>query len=307
MKISLVGAGNIGGMLAMLLVKAGTEEIVLFDIVEGLPDGKALDLEQAAALAGSKVSLLGTSSYDDIAGSDIVVVSAGFPRKPGMSRENLFEKNKAVISQVSRNIRKHAPDSVVIVVTNPLDLMALVALKETGFPKQRVMGMAGVLDSARLKQFISEKAGCSPAEVNAMVLGSHGDSMVPVLSHTTVRGKPVADVLSSKDIEDAVERTRNAGAEIVSLLKTGSAFFAPAQSILEMTESIARDSRKTLPVSVFLEGEYGQSGIFTGVPCVIGKNGAEKIVELEFSEDEQEQFNASASAARENAKKFGLL
>jgi malate dehydrogenase len=303
-KIALIGAGNIGGTLAHLLALKQLGDVVLFDKIEGVPQGKALDILQAMAIEGSDCSVIGTNDYKDIEGSDVVIVTAGVPRKPGMSRDDLLSINADIIKSVATGIKEHAPNAFVIVITNPLDAMVQVMLKATGFKPSKVVGMAGVLDSARFRAFLAEEFKVSVANVTAFVLGGHGDSMVPLVRYSTISGIPLHDMikmgLSTKDRIDAiVNRTRNGGGEIVNLLKTGSAFYAPATSAIEMAESYLKDQRKVLPCAAYLSGEYGYKDIYVGVPAIIGKSGVEKIVEIELNQDEKIAFDKSVSGVKE--------
>lgn len=303
-KISVIGAGNVGATAALKMAQKGLGDIVLVDVAEGVPQGKALDIQQSMPLWGSRSRIVGTNDFSDMADSDIVVVTAGVPRKPGMSREDLLEVNSGIIKSVCGEIRQHAPGSIVIVVTNPLDSMACLAHMELGFPRERVMGMAGVLDTARFRCFLAQELGVEPSEIEALVLGSHGDSMVPVMEHTRVGGKDVRELVPGERLKEIVERTRNAGAEIVSHLKSGSAFYAPGASIAEMAEAILKDSGNILPVSACLEGEYGHSGLFLGVPARLGRNGIEEIVELELEQDTREALARSACAIKEGLSRL---
>ena len=306
MKVSVIGAGNVGATTALLLAQAGFEEIALVDIVENVAEGKTLDLKEAAPLQGFTTKINGSTGYEVIDNSDVVVVTAGSPRKPGMSREDLLEINKKVVSSVSEQIKQHAPSSIIIMVTNPLDLMAFVAMKVTGFPRERVIGMAGMLDTARFRYFLADALNVSPEKIEAMVLGSHGDSMVPLLSQTTADGKPVAEFLEKEKLDAIIERTRKGGAEIVVLLKTGSAFYAPAASVVEMVKAIESDSDIALPCSAFLQNEYGLSDLFIGVPCKLGKQGLREVVELPLSKQEKQELNSSAEAIKKGIEDLGL-
>jgi malate dehydrogenase len=305
-KISVIGAGNVGATAALKIAQKGLGDVVLVDVVEGVPQGKALDIEQSMPLWGSTSRITGTNDFSDMADSDVVVVTAGVPRKPGMSREDLLEVNSGIMKSVCREIRQHAPGSVVIVVTNPLDSMAYLAYRELGFPRERVMGMAGVLDTARFRCFLAQELGTDPSQIEALVLGSHGDSMVPVIEHARAGGKGVRNLLSPERLNAVVERTRNAGAEIVSHLKTGSAFYAPGASIAEMAEAVLKDTGKILPVSAYLEGEYGHSGIFLGVPARLGGNGIEEIVEVEMEQETREALGRSARVIKEALGRLNL-
>lgn len=293
-KIALVGAGMIGGTLAHLAALKGLGDVVLFDVVEGLPQGKALDLAAAAPVEGYDCTLTGTNDYEDLAGADVCIVTAGVARKPGMSRDDLIGINAKIVKTVAENLKQYAPSSFVIVVSNPLDAMVTLMKRVTGFPKQRVVGMAGVLDTARFRAFIAMELGVSVKDVEAMVLGGHGDSMVPLPRYATVSGVPLAALLPADRIEALIQRTRNGGAEIVALLKTGSAYYAPASAAVAMAASILRDERRVLPACVRLDGQYGLRNVFAGVPVVLGDGGVEMIVELELSAEELQALQASA-------------
>ena len=300
-KIALIGAGQIGGTMALLALQRELGDILLFDIAEGIPQGKALDLYESAPIEGWNAKLLGTNEYKAIAGADVCIVTAGLPRKPGMSRDDLVSTNTKIIKQVAEGIKEHAPDAFVIVITNPLDAMVYVLQKITGFPKERVMGMAGVLDSARFRSFISMETGVSVEDISAFVLGGHGDTMVPLPRYSTIAGIPLLEYpgLDEAKIEAMVERTRKGGGEIVKLLKTGSAFYAPAASAIAMTEAILKDQKRIFPCAVLATGEYGQKGIFIGLPALLGAKGVEKIIEVKLSAKEQEELENSAKAVRE--------
>jgi malate dehydrogenase len=300
-KIALIGAGQIGGTLAHLVAMKELGDVVLFDVQDGLPQGKALDLAQSAPVEGFNASLRGTSSYQDIAGADVVIVTAGVPRKPGMSRDDLLEINLKVMEQVGAGIAKYAPDAFVICITNPLDAMVWALQKFSGLPSAKVVGMAGVLDSARFRHFIADELKVSVEDVTAFVLGGHGDSMVPLTRYSTVAGIPLPDLVKmgwlDKDRLDAiVQRTRDGGAEIVGLLKTGSAYYAPATSAVEMAESYLKDKKRVLPAAAYLKGEYGVKGTYVGVPVVIGAGGAERVVEIALNSAEQKAFDGSVAA-----------
>ncbi|MCH9753437.1 MAG: malate dehydrogenase [Alphaproteobacteria bacterium] len=301
-KISLIGAGNIGGTMAHILAMKGTADIVLFDIVEGVPQGKALDISQCAAAEGVDASVVGTNSYSDIENSDVIIVTAGIARKPGMSRDDLISVNTKVIKSVAENIKKHSPGAFVIVVTNPLDAMVYVMQKASGISPKKVIGMAGVLDTSRYNFFVSQATGVSVKEIKSLVLGGHGDTMVPLNNHTTVGGVSLTSLLSKKEIDEITERTRKGGAEIVGLLKTGSAFYAPAASAIEMAESYMFDRKRLLPCAAYLNGEYGEKDIYVGVPVIIGSKGVEKILELELTKEEKFSFQRSVSAVKELTK-----
>ncbi len=286
-KISLIGAGNIGGELAQRLMEKELGDVVLFDVVEGLPQGKALDLLEARPVEGSDSFLTGTQSYEDIQGSDVVIVTAGLARKPGMSRDDLLSKNLSIMTDVAQNIKKYAPDAFVIVVSNPLDAMVYTMQKVTGFPHRRVIGMAGVLDSSRFCAFVAMELGVSVRDVQAMVLGGHGDDMVPIVRLCSVGGIPLTELLSAEKIEAIVKRTQLAGGEIVSLLKTGSAYFSPAASAIAMAESYLRDKKRVLPCAAYCNGEFGIQGYYVGVPIVLGGEGVERILEFQLNDAEK--------------------
>jgi malate dehydrogenase len=307
---AVIGAGQVGATTAQRLVEKGICDVVLFDVVEGMPQGKALDLMEAAPLEHHDRRVTGTNRYEDIAGAAIVVITAGLPRKPGMSREDLLAMNAKIIRDVADNVKRHAPGAIVIVVTNPLDIMTFLAARATGFPHARVFGMAGVLDAARMRYFLAERAGCVPREVEATVLGGHGDLMVPVSSHSRIQGKPVKDVIPADELAKIEQRTRDGGAEIVALLKTGSAFYAPASSVAEMVQAILRDEKKTLPVCAWCEGEYGIRGIYFGVPAELGRDGVRRIVEIPLASEEAKGLAASAEKVKKGVdelEKLGLL
>jgi malate dehydrogenase len=303
-KIGLVGAGNIGGTLAHLAANKELGDVVLFDVVEGLPQGKALDIAQACAVEDVDVSIKGTNDYKDLEGADVVIVTAGIARKPGMSRDDLVATNTGIVSTVADNLKKFCPNAFVIVITNPLDAMVWVMQQKTGFDPKKVVGMAGVLDSARFSFFVAEALGCSQKDVTTFVLGGHGDTMVPVVKYSTVAGIPLPDIikqggLKQDALDKMVQRTRDGGAEIVGLLKTGSAFYAPAASAIQMATSYLRDEKQLLPCAAYLNGEYGQKDIYVGVPCVIGAAGVERIVEIDLPDEQKKQFEHSVNAVRE--------
>ncbi len=297
-KIASIGAGNVGASVAQYCLEAELGDVVLTDIVEGMPQGKALDLTEAGPIRGYSSQCIGTNDYKDIEGADVVVVTAGLPRKPGMSRLDLLEKNAQIISGICDSIKQYAPDSVVILVTNPLDVMVYLAYKKLGFPAKRVVGMAGCLDSSRMRSFVAMELGVSMKNVDTMVLGSHGDDMVPLPHYTTVSGIPITKLLPQDKIDAIVERTRKGGGEIVKLLKTGSAYYAPAGSVARMVASILRDEKQLLPCAALLDGQYGLEDIYMGVPCVLGKDGVEKILELEISDADQASLHNSANEVR---------
>ena len=292
-KISLIGGGNIGGVLAQLAAQKQLGDVVLFDVVEGLPQGKALDISHALPLLGSDSRVIGTNDYADTANSDLYIVTAGLARKPGMSRDDLLATNLKIIKDVSQNIAQHSPEAMVIVVSNPLDVMVWSLKQLTGFPRERVVGMAGVLDSARFRFFVAEKLGVSVRDVVALVLGGHGDTMVPLSRYCSVNGIPLRSLLDQAAIDAIVKRVQGAGGEIVGLLKTGSAFMSPAYAAIEMAESILRDQKRVLLCAAYLDGEYGVSGIYMGVPVQLGAGGVERIFELELDTDEQAMLNKS--------------
>jgi malate dehydrogenase len=305
-KITVVGAGNVGTTTAQLIAEKNLADIVLIAIIEGVPQGKALDIHEACPLWKSSVSVKGTNSYDDTTGSDIVVITAGLARKPGMSRDDLLQANAEIIRGVAENIARTSPESIVIVVTNPMDVMAQLTQMVTGFPYRRVIGMGGILDSTRMRSFIASEMGLSPWSIQTMVMGGHGDQMVPMPRFTTVDGKNITDVLPEERIKAIIERTKNGGAEIVGLLKTGSAYYAPAASVVEMIENMFGNKNEPLPCSVYLEGENGVNGVYLGVPVILSPKGAEKIVEIELTEEEKEALSASAEAVRGLIKKIGI-
>lgn len=302
-KIALIGAGNIGGTLAHLAGLKELGDIVLFDVMEGIPQGKALDLAQSAAVEGFDSILKGTQDYKDIEGADVAIVTAGIARKPGMSRDDLVATNTKIIGTVAEGLKKHAPNAFVIVITNPLDAMVWVMKEKTGFKANKVVGMAGVLDSARFRHFIADELKVSIEDVTAFVLGGHGDTMVPLVRYSTVAGIPLPDIIkmgwtTQEKIDKIVQRTRDGGAEIVSLLKTGSAYYAPASSAIEMAESYLKDKKRILPCAAELNGQYGVKGIYVGVPVVIGAGGVEKIIEIELKADEKAAFDKSVAAVK---------
>ncbi|HVR65964.1 MAG TPA: malate dehydrogenase [Verrucomicrobiae bacterium] len=302
-RIALIGAGNIGGTLALLVGLKELGDVILFDIVDGIPQGKALDLAQASPIEGFDASLRGTSNYADIAGADVAIVTAGVPRKPGMSRDDLIGINTKVVREVGQALRTHCPNAFVIVITNPLDVMVWVMREATGFPHNRVVGMAGVLDTARFRFFLAEEFKVSVEDVSAFVLGGHGDTMVPLIRYSTVAGIPVPDLVkkgwSTKERIDAiVQRTRDGGAEIVGLLKTGSAFYAPAAAAVQMAESYLLDKKRVLPCAAHLNGEYGVKDLYVGVPVILGAGGVERVVEIDLDASERAMFEKSVSAVR---------
>jgi len=298
-KVTVVGSGNVGASTAMRIADRELADVVMTDILEGIPQGKGLDLLQAGPIVASDSHVKGTNDYKDTAGSDIVVVTAGFPRKPGMSRDDLLMKNYEVIKATTEQIVANSPNAILVMVTNPLDAMCQVALRVSKFPKQRVIGMAGVLDSARFRTFIAEALNVSVENVQAFVLGGHGDEMVPSVRYTSVGGIPLTDLLDAATIDAIVKRTRGGGGEIVKYLGTGSAFYAPSAAATEMVEAILKDKKKILPCAAYLEGEYGINGLFVGVPCKLGANGIEQVYEVKLTAEEQAALNKSAAAVRE--------
>ena len=301
-KVTVVGGGNVGATCALRIAEKELADVVVVDIMEGVPQGKALDLMQSGPVQGYDCTLTGANDYEATANSDIVVITAGFPRKPGMSRDDLLMANYEVVKGASEQIAKYSPNAIIIVVTNPLDAMCWTAWKATGFSRNRVIGMAGILDTARFRTFISMELGVSMENVVAMVLGGHGDTMVPMLRYSSVSGIPLSDLSPAARLEEIVTRTRNGGAEIVKLLKTGSAFYAPAAGAVEMVESILKDKKKVVPCAALLEGEYGYNGLFVGVPVKLGSNGIEKIYELNLNDDEKAMLKVSADAVDELVK-----
>ncbi len=298
-KVTVVGAGNVGATTAQRLAEKELADVVLIDIIEGVPQGKSLDLAEAAPIEKHDAHLTGANSYEASANSDIVIITAGIPRKPGMSRDDLLATNRGIMKNVTGQVAKHSPNAILIIVSNPLDAMCHVAMEESGFPKNRVIGMAGVLDSARFRTFISMEMDVSVENVHALVLGGHGDTMVPLPRFSTVAGVPITELMSPERIHALATRTRNGGAEIVGLLKTGSAYYAPASAAVEMAESILKDKKKILPCAAYLEGEYGISGLFVGVPVKLGKNGIEQIISLRLTADEKKALDKSATAVQE--------
>ena len=303
-KIALIGAGNIGGTLAHLACLKQLGDVVLFDIAEGMPQGKALDIAQSAGVEGFDAAIKGTNDYADIAGADVVIVTAGVPRKPGMSRDDLISINTGIIKTVGENLKKHAPDAFVIVITNPLDVMVWIMREVTGFKHDKVVGMAGVLDSARFQRFLADELKVSIQDIHAFVLGGHGDTMVPLVRYSTVAGIPLPDAIkmgwtTQAKLDAIVDRTRNGGGEIVALLKNGSAFYAPAASAIKMAEAYLTDRKKILPCAAHLNGEYGVKDLYVGVPVVIGAGGVEKIVEISLNKEEQAMFDHSVKAVRD--------
>ena len=298
--ITVVGAGNVGATTAQRLAeKELSRRVVLVDIVEGVPQGKGLDQWQTAPIEGFDSRVIGTNGYEETAGSEIVIITAGIARKPGMSRDDLMNTNAGIVKAVSEQVAKTSPNAIIIVVSNPLDVMCYVAKKVTGFPRERVLGMAGVLDTARYRAFLAEALDVSVRDIQAMVLGGHGDTMVPLVNYTNVSGIPITQLMSRDTLDKIVDRTRKGGAEIVSLLKTGSAYYAPSAAAVQMAEAIVNDQKRILPCSAWLEGEYGHKGLFLGVPCKIGRKGLESVIEVELSADERTALAKSAEAVLE--------
>jgi malate dehydrogenase len=298
MKVSVIGAGNVGAKAVYYIAEKNIADIVMVDVVNGLASSKALDFLHAAPLRGYEVRIRGTTDFAEIEGSDVVVMTAGIARKPGMDRMDLLKTNVGIAAQAAREIAKRAPNAVVIVVTNPLDVISMVMLRETGFALRKVVGMAGVLDSTRFRWFIAEKLGVWPGDVQAMVLGGHGDEMVPLTRYTSVGGIPLDQLMDAASIEALITRTRTGGAEIVSLLKTGSAFYAPGASVAKMVEAVIKNERRLFPASAFLRGEYGFKDIYLGVPVIMGRNGVERVLELPLADGERKSLEASAQAVR---------
>src|SRR5947208_5367271 len=305
-KVTAIGAGNVGATTAQRIAEAGLADVVLVDIVEGLPQGKGLDLAEAAAVVGHDARIIGTNDYADTAGSDVVVVTSGLARQPGMSRDDLLAKNAGIVRSVVLAAAQHSPDAVLIVVTNPLDAMCHVALQASGFPRERVLGMAGVLDSARFRTFIAEELGVSVADTHAFVLGGHGDTMVPLSRYSTVSGIPITELIAPDRLAQLVQRTRDGGAEIVKYLKTGSAYYAPSSATTEMVEAILKDKKKILPCAVYLEGEYGINGLYVGVPVKLGAKGVEEIVQIKLTPEESATLQKSAHSVKELVTVLGL-
>jgi malate dehydrogenase len=298
-KVTVVGAGNVGATLAQRLADKELCDVALIDIVEGMPQGKGLDIMEATPVEGSDARVIGTNDYRDTAGSDVVVVTAGIARKPGMSRDDLLNTNYKIVKDCVENVLKHSPGAILIVVSNPLDAMCQVAFKVAGLPKHRVFGMAGVLDSARMRTFIAMELGVSVENVHAFVLGGHGDTMVPLPRYSTVAGVPITELMSAEKVDAIVKRTANGGAEIVSLLKTGSAYYAPSASAAEMVDAVLKDKHKILPCCCYLEGEYGIRGLYVGVPAQLGEKGVEKIWEIKLTDPEKAALQKSAAAVKE--------
>ena len=298
-KVTVIGAGNVGASVAQRVAEGGLADVVLIDIIDGLPQGKALDLAEAAPVVGHDMAISGTNDYADTAGSDIIVVTSGLARQPGMSRDDLLAKNAGIVRSVVKQAAAHSPEAIIIVVTNPLDAMCHIALEASGFRPERVIGMAGVLDSARFRAFIAMELGVSVSSTHAFVLGGHGDTMVPLPRYSTAGGVPITELMSAERIEALVTRTRNGGAEIVALLKTGSAYYAPAAAVAQMVDSILNDRNEILPCAAYLKGQYGVDGLFVGVPVKLGRSGITSVVEIELTADEKTAFDKSAAAVHE--------
>ena len=305
-KITIVGAGNVGATAAHWAAERELGDIVLVDVVEGMPQGKALDLMEARPIEGFDVEVVGTNGYGETKDSDVVIITSGLARKPGMSREDLLQKNKEIVESVTKEAAKNSPSSIIIVVSNPLDTMAYLARKVSNFPRNRVMGMAGILDTARFRTFIAMELKVSVEDVQALVLGGHGDDMVPLTRYATVGGIPLAKLLPQDKIDKIVERTRKAGGEIVALLKTGSAYYSPSLAAVQMAEAILKDKKKVVPVAAYLEGEYGLNDIYFGVPVILGANGVEKIVEIDLTPEEKEAVKKSAEAVKKSILELKL-
>jgi malate dehydrogenase len=299
-KITVVGAGNVGATTAQRIAeKELARQVVLVDIMEGIPQGKGLDQWESAPIEGFDSRVIGTNGYDETANSEIVVITAGIARKPGMSRDDLLNTNAGIVKSVSESIKQSSPDSIIIMVSNPLDVMSWVAKEITGFPRERVLGMAGVLDTARYRSFLALELDVSVRDIQAMVLGGHGDTMVPLISYTSVSGIPITQLMSRDKLDAIVDRTRSGGAEIVKYLKTGSAYYAPSSAAVQMCEAIVNDQKRILPCAAWLDGEYGMSGLFLGVPCKLGRGGLEKIIEVSLTDDERTALAKSAEAVKE--------
>jgi len=298
-KITLIGAGQIGGTLAHLITIKELGDVVLFDVAEGVAKGKALDIAQSTSVDGLNINLIGTSSYEDIKNSDVIIITAGIPRKPGMTRDDLLGTNLKIIKQVAEGIKKNSPNAFVICITNPLDVIVMALQKYSGLPTNKIVGMAGILDSSRFKYFLSQELKVLVKNINSLVLGGHGDTMVPMLDHTTVNGESLKKLISKEKLDKIIDRTRKGGGEINKLLEKGSAFYAPATAGVEMAESYIKDLKKTLPCAAHLNGEYGVRNLYAGVPVIIGKNGIEKILEIDLSSEEKEQFNLSIKAVQD--------
>jgi malate dehydrogenase len=298
-KISLIGAGNIGGTLAHLIAVKELADVVLFDVAEGLAKGKALDIAQSTSVDGLNINIIGTNDYKDIENSDVIIITAGVPRKPGMTRDDLLEINLKIIKQVAEGIKKNSPNAFIICITNPLDIIVMALQKYSNLPTNKIVGMAGILDTSRFKYFLSQELKIPVKDIESLVLGGHGDTMVPMPNYTKINGKPLSQMIKKEKLDSIVDRTRKGGAEIIKLLVKGSAFYAPAASGIEMAESYINNLKKTLPCAAYLNGEYGVKNLYAGVPVIIGKNGVEKIVEIDLSSKEKDQFNLSIKAVQD--------
>lgn len=305
-KITIVGSGNVGATAAHWAASKELGDVVLVDIVEGIPQGKALDLFEASPVELFDANIIGTNDYKQTAKSDVVIITAGLARKPGMSRDDLMKTNAGIVKSVTEQIVQHSPDCIIIVVSNPLDVMSYVAMKTSGFPKHRVVGMAGILDTARYRAFIAEEARVSVEDIQALVLGGHGDDMVPLISYTTISGIPVREFISKEKLDKIVDRARNGGIEIVNFLKTGSAFYAPSAAAVQMAEAILKDKKRVLPCAAWLEGEYGISNTFVGVPVILGAGGIEKVIEVPLTTDERAALHKSAGSVQANIGKLEI-
>jgi malate dehydrogenase len=305
-KIALIGGGNIGGVLAQEAAYRELGDVVLFDVVEGMPQGKALDLAEGAPVPGSDAKVSGSNDYKDLAGADLVIITAGLARKPGMSRDDLLNTNLEIMKQVATGVRDNAPDAFTIVISNPLDAMVYTFKEISGFPKNRVVGMAGMLDSARFRAFVAWELGVSVQDVTALVLGGHGDTMVPLIRYCTVAGVPVSQLISQERLDEIVERTKKAGGEVVGLLKTGSAFVSPAMCAIEMAEAFLRDKKRVMACACLCEGEYGVDGLYVGVPCILGAGGVERVLEVELNADERKSFDGSVEHVRSLVEQIKL-
>lgn len=305
-KVSVIGAGHVGATVAQYIAEMELADVVLVDIVEGLPQGKSLDLLEASPVRGFSAIVFGTNDYKDTESSDIVVITGGLARKPGMSRDDLLLKNSEIIGSITKSVVKESPNCIIIMVTNPLDVMTHLALKISGFPPNRVFGMAGVLDSARFRAFVSMELGVSVEDIHALVMGGHGDSMVPLPRYCTVSGVPITELIQKQKIDRIVERTRKAGGEIVAHLKTGSAYYSPGASAAEMAEAVLKDKKRLLPCAAYLNGEYGLKDVYIGVPVILGAGGVEKIIEVELTEEEKKALQTSAETVRKNIAKLKL-
>ena len=298
-KISLIGSGQIGGTLAHLIAIKELADVVLFDVAEGIAKGKALDIAQSTSVDGLNINITGTNSYEDIKNSDVIIITAGVPRKPGMTRDDLLDINLKIIKQVSEGIKKNSPEAFIICITNPLDIIVMALQKYSGLPTNKIVGMAGILDTSRFKYFLSQELKVPVKNIESLVLGGHGDTMVPMPNYTKINGKPLSEMIKKEKLNSIIDRTRKGGAEIIKYLQKGSAFYAPAASGVEMAESYIKNLKKTLPCAAFLNGEYGINNLYAGVPVVIGSNGVEKIIELNLSDKEKEQFNLSIKAVQD--------